>query len=80
MSPSLQPWGVVRSRPAGVPNRAVMASGDARRMRTQDKKKLAGATRLPRGPPATASAQARGSPPRESELPRLSDFKAVRGT
>lgn len=47
MSPSLQPWGVVRSRPAGVPNRAVMASGDARRMRTQDKKKLAGATRFP---------------------------------
>lgn len=47
--------------PRWVPNHAVMAAGGARRMRTRDKKKLAAATRLPRGPPATASAQERES-------------------
>lgn len=67
MSAFLQPWAGVKTRPSGVSNHAGMAPEGARRMRTQDKKKLAGAKRLPRGSAATASAQARG-PPRESAL------------
>lgn len=44
-----------------VPGHAGMALGGAPRMRSRDKKELAGATRHPRGPPATASARARES-------------------